>query len=58
MNNLVYMLIMIPPKYAVSDFIGYRKRKSALMMFDQHADLKNMFINRYFWSKRYYVSVI
>ena len=34
MNDHVHMLEMIPPKYAVSDFVGYLMGKSALMMFD------------------------
>ena len=57
MNDHVHMLVMIPPKYAVSDFVGYLKGKSALMMFDRHADLKYKFGNRHFWSEGYYVSL-
>ena len=53
MNDHVHMLVMIPPKYAVSDFVGYLKGKSALMMFDRHADLKYKFGNRHFWSEGY-----
>lgn len=58
MNDHVHMLVMIPPKYAVSDFVGYLKGKSALMMFDRHADLKYKFGNRHFWSEGYYVSTV
>ena len=34
------MLVSIPPKYSVSSFMGYLKGKSALMIFDRHANLK------------------
>ena len=36
--------------------MGYLKGKSALMMFDRHANLKYEFGNRHFWSEEYYVS--
>ena len=36
----IHMLLEIPPKYAVSDFMGYLKSKSTLMIFDRHANLK------------------
>lgn len=57
-SDHVHMLVTIPPKYAVSDFVGYLKGKSALMMFDRHADLKYKFGNRHFWSEGYYVSTV
>ena len=49
---------MIPPKISVSSFMGYLKWKSALMMFDKHANLKYKFGNRHFWSEGYYVSTV
>ena len=54
----VHMLVEIPPKMAVSSFMGYLKGKSALMMFDRHANLKYKFGNRHFWSEGYYVSTV
>ena len=54
----VHMLVEIPPKMKVSDFMGYLKGKSALMMFDKHANLKYKFGNRHFWSEGYYVSTV
>ena len=36
----IHMLLSIPPKYAVSEFMGYLKSKSTLMIFDRHANLK------------------
>lgn len=54
----VHMLVSIPPKMSVSSFMGYLKGKSALMIFDQHANLKYKFGNRHFWSVGYYVSTV
>ena len=52
------MLVSIPPKISVSAFIGYLKGKSALMIFERHANLKYKFGNRHFWSEGYYVSTV
>ena len=52
------MLVSIPPKLSASSFMGYFKGKSALMMFDEHVNLKYKFCNRRFWSEDYYVSTI
>ena len=38
--------------------MGYLKGKSALMIFDRHANLKYKFGNRHFWSIGYYVSTV
>ena len=54
----IHMLVSIPPKYSVSSIMGYLKGKSALMMFDRHANLKYKFGNRHFWSEGYYVSTV
>ena len=58
MPDHVHMLVSIPPRTSVSSFMGYLKGKSALMMFDKHANLKYKFGNRYFWAKGYYVSTV
>ncbi len=58
MPDHVHMLVSIPPKISVSSFMGYLKGKSALMMFDKHANLKYKFGNRHFWSEGYYVSTV
>ena len=52
------MLVSIPPKMSVSSFMGYLKGKSALMIFDKHANLKYKFGNRHFWAEGYYVSTV
>ena len=51
----IHMLIEIPPKYSVSEIMGYLKRKSSLIIFDRHADLKYRYGNRNFWCRGYFV---
>ena len=58
MSDHVHILVSIPPKMSVSSFMGYLKGKSALMMFERHANLKYKFGNRHFWSEGYYVSTV
>ena len=58
MPDHVHMLVSIPPKLSVAQFMGYLKGKSALMMFDKHANLKYKFGNRHFWAEGYYVSTV
>lgn len=57
-SDHVHMLVSIPPKMSVSSFMGYLKGKSALMIFDKHANLKYKFGNRHFWAEGYYVSTV
>ena len=54
----IHMLVSIPPKMAVSEFLGYLKGKSALIIFERHANLKYQYGNRHFWCKGYYVSTV
>ena len=54
----IHMLIVIPPKYSVSQIMGYLKGKSSLMIFDKFANLKYKYGNRHFWCKGYYVSTV
>ena len=58
MPDHVHILVSIPPKYSVSQFMGYLKGKSSLMIFDRHANLKYKFGNRHFWAEGYYVSTV
>ena len=51
----IHMLVSIPPKYSVSEFMGYLKGKSSLMIFDQFANMKYRYGNRQFWCRGYYV---
>ena len=54
----IHMLISIPPKYSISQIVGYLKGKSSLMIFDKFANLKYKYGNRHFWCKGYYVSTV
>ena len=54
----VHMLVSIPPKYSVSQVVGYLKGKSSLMIFDRHANLKYKYGNRHFWCTGYYVDTV
>ena len=54
----IHMLVQIPPKYSVSDIVGYLKGKSSLMIFDRFSQLKYKYGNRRFWSVGYYVSTV
>ena len=51
MPDHIHMLVSIPPKYSVLQFMGYLKGKSSLMIFDKHANLKYKFGNRHFWAE-------
>ena len=50
MIDHVHLLLSIPPKMSVSSLMGYLKGKSALMIFDNHANLKYKYGNRKFWA--------
>ena len=52
------MLVSISLRISVASFVEYLKGKSALMMFDKHANLKYKFGNRHFWAEGYYVSTV
>ena len=52
------MLVSIPPNLSVSQFVGYLKGKSSLMIFDRHANMKYKYSNRHFWCRGYYVDTV
>ena len=54
----IHMLVSIPPKYSVSQIMGYLKGKSSLMIFDRHANLKYKYGNRHFGARGYYVDTV
>ena len=54
----IHMLVSIPPKYSVAQFLGYLKGKSSLMIFEKYANLKYKYGNRHFWCRGYYVSTV
>ena len=54
----IHMLVCIPPYQSVSQFMGYLKGKSSLMIFDRHANLKYKYGSRHFWCRGYYVDTV
>jgi len=54
----IHMLVEIPPKYSVSQIVGYLKGKSSLMILDKHANLKYKYGNRHFWCRGYFVDTV
>ena len=58
MSDHIHLYVSIPPKYSVSEIVGYLKGKSSLMIFDRHANLKYKYGNRHFWCRGYYVDTV
>ena len=54
----IHLVLSIPPKYSVSEMIGFLKGKSAIKMFDRYLDLKKRYWGRHFWAKGYCVSTV
>ncbi len=54
----IHMLVSIPPKYSVSQIMGYLKGKSSLMIFEKYANIKYKYGNRHFWCRGYYVDTV
>ena len=54
----IHMLLSIPPKYSVSQIMGFLKGKSSLMIFDRHANLKYKYGNRHFWARGYFMDTV
>lgn len=54
----IHLLLEIPPKYSVSEIMGYLKSKLTLMIFDRHANLKYKYGNRHFWARGYFVDTV
>ena len=54
----IHMLVSIPPKYSVSQIMGYLKGKSSLMIFEKYANMKYKYGNRHFWCRGYYVDTV
>ena len=56
MPDHVHMMIAIPPKYAVSQVVGYIKGKSAIHMARVYAERRRNFVGQHFWARGYFVS--
>lgn len=58
MSDHVHMLIAIPPKYAVSQVVGYIKGKSAIHIARVYGERKRNFVGQHFWARGYFVSTV
>lgn len=58
MPDHVHMMISIPPKYAVSQVVGYIKGKSAIHMARVYAGHKRNFVGQHFWARGFFVSTV
>ncbi len=58
MTYHIHMLVEIPPNQRVSDFMGYLKGKSTMIIFERFSNLKYKYGNRHFWCRGYYVSTV
>ena len=54
----VHMMISIPPKYAVSNVIGYIKGKSAIHIARVYGERKRSFVGQHFWARGFFVSTV
>ena len=54
----VHMLISIPPKYAVSQVVGFIKGKSAIHIARNFTGHRKNFTGQHFWARGYYVSTV
>ena len=58
MRDHVHMLISIPPKYSVSQVIGYIRGKSAIHLARVYGERKRNFVGQHFWARGYFVSTV
>ena len=58
MPDHVHMMISIPPKYAVSQVVGYIKGKSAIHVARQYGESRRNFVEQHFWARGYFVSTV
>jgi putative transposase len=58
MSDHVHMMLAIPPKYAVSQVVGYIKGKSAIHLARVYGERKRNFVGQHFWARGYFVSTV
>lgn len=58
MPDHLHMMIAVPPKYAVSQIVGYIKGKSAIHMARVYAERRRNFVGQHFWARGYFVSTV
>jgi len=54
----IHLILSVPPKFSVSEAVGFLKGKSGIKIFDMHLELKKRYWGRHFWAKGYCVSTI
>jgi len=54
----IHLVLSIPPKYSISEVVGFLKGKSAIKIFDRHLELKKRYRGRHFWAKGYCVCTV
>ena len=58
MSDHVHMMIALPPKYSVSQVVGYIKGKSAIHVARVYGERKRNFVGQHFWARGYFVSTV
>jgi putative transposase len=58
MPDHVHMMIAIPPKYAVSQVVGFIKGKSAIYLARNYGERSRNFVGQHFWARGYFVSTV
>jgi putative transposase len=58
MPDHVHMMIAIPPKYAVSQVVGYIKGKSATHLARVYGERRRNFVGQHYWARGYFVSTV
>lgn len=58
MSDHVHMMLRIPPKYAVSQVVGFIKGKSAIHLARVYGERKRNFVGQHFWARGYFVSTV
>ena len=56
-SDHVHLCVNIPPKIRISEFMGYLKGKSTLMIYDRHPNLQSKW-DKAFRARGYYVATI
>ena len=54
----IHLVLSFPPKYSISEVVGFLKGKSSIKIFDMHGELKKRYWGRHFWAKGYCVSTV
>ena len=58
LRDHVHMMISVPPKYAVSQVVGFIKGKSAIHLARVYGERKRNFVGQHFWARGYFVSTV